>query len=112
MERSDMNLGLPLDQTQKRKSTNWFLSDIEKICRECEILNPPAHIHNILPGEVCCHLLCYIYHYCFYLNFNVKKIQAYHDVGQNPQAASSIGATQHTQISRSCAEDWPVFMVC
>ena len=37
-----------------------FLSDIEKICRECEILNPPAHIHNILPGEVCQSILVFV----------------------------------------------------
>jgi len=35
-------------------------------------------------------------------------VQSYHDVGQNPRAASSIGATQHTQLSRGGMEMWPV----
>ena len=34
--------------------------------------------------------------------------EAYHEVGQNVVAASSIGATQHTQVNRSSLADWPV----
>ena len=33
---------------------------------------------------------------------------ALHEVSQNPRIASSIGATQHTQISRGGTMLWPI----
>lgn len=63
---------------------NWFMTDIEKIIREAVGLSPSGGVVKSLPGE------------CF------------HDVGQNTKAASSIGATQHTQITRASAEDFPL----
>jgi hypothetical protein len=58
------------------KIGNWFCTDIEKIVREAVVLCPPGGTADILPGE------------CL------------HDVAQNTKAASSIGATQHTQVMR------------
>lgn len=58
------------------KLGNWWNSDFEKVLSEVVALNP---LGAPLWGE------------------------AYHDVGQNPRAASSIGATQHTQIMRRAA---------
>merc|ERR1711937_723136 len=62
--------------TRKAKLENWFCTDIEKIVREAVVLSPTGGTANVLPGE------------CL------------HDVAQNTKAASSIGATQHTQVMR------------
>ena len=63
------------------KLGNWWNSDFEKNLSEVVALNP---LGPPLRGE------------------------AYHDVGQNPRAASSIGATQHTQLMRGGAYCWPL----
>ena len=72
MEHSNMNLALLFRMIHPQRSptgsiffiwkNDWiiffkklvgrYLTDIEKICRECEILNPPARKDHILPGEV------------------------------------------------------------
>ena len=75
-----------LTKSGSAKLGNWWLTDIEKICVEAERLNPgSAPQGGLLPYE------------------------AYHEVGQNTRAASSIGATQHTQVTRGTAGDWPFF---
>jgi len=66
------------------KLGNWFASDFEKVLCEAEALNGAGGAAYSLPGE------------------------SSHEVCQNPRAASSIGATQHTQISRGGCEMWPV----
>eukprot|EP00966_Prymnesium_polylepis_P301126 6957999-Prymnesium_polylepis.1 len=66
------------------KLGNWWASDFEKILHEAKILNPAGGVANALPCE------------------------ALHEVSQNPRIASSIGATQHTQISRGGTMLWPV----
>ena len=65
------------------KLPNWFSSDFEKVLREVSFLNPRGSRldHTRLPGET------------------------YHDVAQNPVAASSIGATEHTQVGGVCEGD-------
>jgi hypothetical protein len=65
------------------KLENWFASDFEKIAREAELLWSGSS--QALPYE------------------------QPHEVGQNVSAASSIRATQHTQITRGSAVAWPVF---
>jgi len=77
--------GNALPRDARAKLSNWYATDIEKILQEVSILNPRGSLAEILPGE------------------------AFHDVGQNPQISSSIGATQHTQISRSSVRVWPLF---
>lgn len=70
------------------KLGNWFISDIEKILAEFATLNmrgTRGARHRLLPGE------------------------APVMVGQNPRAASSIGATQHTQLSTASVGKWPLF---
>lgn len=67
------------------KLKNWWLTDIEKVLVESEKLNPATT--NLLPFE------------------------AFHEVGQNVKAASSIGATQHSQVNRSELIDWPVLQL-
>ncbi|CAJ1332521.1 unnamed protein product [Effrenium voratum] len=65
------------------KLPNHFVVDIEKIVRDCMLLCPDD---DALPGEVL------------------------HDAGQNPIVASSIGNTQHTQISKASVEEFPLMM--
>eukprot|EP00455_Lapot_gusevi_P000327 TRINITY_DN10154_c0_g1_i4.p1 TRINITY_DN10154_c0_g1~~TRINITY_DN10154_c0_g1_i4.p1 ORF type:complete len:430 (+),score=76.09 TRINITY_DN10154_c0_g1_i4:181-1470(+) len=78
-------LNLPEDATAKLG--NWYCTDIEKIMVECAVLNPSGAFEDRLPGE------------------------EYHDVGQNPQIGSSIGATQHTQITRACITSYPIYQL-
>ena len=37
--------------------------------------------------------------------------ESFHEVGQNVKAASSIGATQHSQINRSSLRHWPILQL-
>jgi hypothetical protein len=76
--------GNALPRDQHAKLSNWYANDIEKILQEVSILNPHGSLADLLPGE------------------------AFHDVGQNPKISSSIGVTQHTQISRSSVRMWPL----
>ena len=69
------------------KMGNWFATDIEKILKEVEMLNPCFERSRALPGE------------------------QFHDVGQNPRAASSIGATQHTQTQATSLLEWPLLQL-
>ena len=79
-------LSVPIDPTQRLG--NWGLHDIEKICNEARVLNPSyAAASQALPGETM------------------------HDVGQNPQVGSSIGATQHTQIWSGSLLSYPVWQL-
>ncbi len=78
-------LGLPSDGDAKLG--NWFITDIEKICAETSFLNPAGRYEDLLPGE------------------------EFHDVGQNPQIGSSIGATQHTQITRASLSNHQVYLL-
>jgi len=73
------------------KLGNWFMADIEKVACDFVALTPhnpranhPEGQGGRLPGE------------------------APVIVGQNPRVASSIGATQHTQIATGDAVRWPV----
>lgn len=66
------------------KVPNHGVTDIEKIIVECLLLCPEGGMEDALPGEVL------------------------HDVGQNPIVASSIGPTQHTQVMRATASDFPL----
>jgi len=67
------------------KLPNHFVTDIEKIVQDCVLLSPDG-VADALPGE------------------------ALHDAGQNPIIASSIGKTQHTQVSKASVEDFPLMM--
>jgi len=81
------NAGEALVTDEGAKLGNWFMSDIEKIVTEFAIMNVRGWnnaVDELLPGE------------------------APVMVGQNPRAASSIGATQHTQMSTASAGKWPV----
>merc|ERR1719183_2730226 len=66
------------------KVPNHSLTDIEKIVKDCISVCPEGGMADNLPGEVL------------------------HDVGQNPVISSSIGPTQHTQIMRASAADFPL----
>eukprot|EP00435_Cladocopium_sp_Y103_P075749 s164_g64.t1 len=55
----------------------------EKIVQDCVLLCPDG-VADALPGEVL------------------------HDAGQNPIIASSIGKSQHTQVSKASVEDFPL----
>jgi len=77
-------LGVALPTDENAKLGNWFAGDFEKILNEVVALNPAGDSADILPGE------------------------AFHEVCQNPADASSISATQHTQISRGSTSLWPV----
>jgi len=81
------NAGEALIADEGAKLGNWFLSDIEKIVTEFAVMNVRGwndELDEFLPGE------------------------APLMVGQNPRAASSIGATQHTQMSTASAGKWAV----
>jgi len=78
------DLGAAWVEDASAKLGNWFCSDFEKVLNEADELNPSNGMQYALPGEAC------------------------HEICQNPRAASSIGATQHTQISRGGSELWPV----
>ncbi|CAL1137252.1 unnamed protein product [Cladocopium goreaui] len=65
------------------KLPNHFVTDIEKIVQDCVLLCPDG-VADALPGEVL------------------------HDAGQNPIVASSIGKSQHTQVSKASVEDFPL----
>ena len=78
-------LGNSMPQDPRAKTGNWFATDFEKILVEVVKLNP-SNVHARSPHDV------------------------WHDVSQNPQAASSIGKTAHTQITRSCLSDWPFLL--
>ena len=67
------------------KLPNHFVTDIEKIVQDCVLLSPDG-VADALPGEVL------------------------HDAGQNPIIASSIGKSQHTQVSKASVEDFPLMM--
>ena len=73
----------PDSKDEGAKLPNHFVVDIEKIVRDCMLLCPDD---DALPGEVL------------------------HDAGQNPIVASSIGNTQHTQISKASVEEFPLMM--
>lgn len=77
-------LGALLCEDEAAKVANHWVTDIEKIIRDCLILCPEGGMASALPGEVL------------------------HDAGQNPVIASSIGATQHTQATRASASDFPL----
>lgn len=77
-------LGALLCVNESAKVANHWVTDIEKIIRDCLILCPEGGMASALPGEVL------------------------HDAGQNPVIASSIGATQHTQATRASASDFPL----
>ncbi|CAE7387234.1 unnamed protein product [Symbiodinium pilosum] len=66
------------------KLPNHYVTDIEKIIRDCMVLCPDGGMADALPGETL------------------------HDSGQNPVVASSIGKTQHTQASKASAEEFPL----
>lgn len=79
------DLGEAMVVDKGAKLGNWFTTDIEKIVTEFAIMNVRGWDHfedEFLPGEA--------------------PIM----VGQNPRAASSIGATQHTQMSTACVGKW------
>lgn len=76
--------GTMLCADEGAKVPNHWVTDIEKIVRDCLALNAPAMPVDALPGE------------------------APHDVGQNPVFASSIGKTQHTQVMAATAADYPL----
>jgi len=74
------------------KVGNWFMADVEKVIYDFVTLTPQngrAYSYegygSRLPGEM-------------------PVV-----VGQNPRVASSIGATQHTQIASGDAGRWPIF---
>ena len=74
------------------KVGNWFMADVEKVIYDFVSLTPQngrAYSYDghgsRLPGEM-------------------PVV-----VGQNPRVASSIGATQHTQIASGDAARWPIF---
>jgi len=80
-------MGESLVADEGAKLGNWFLTDVEKIMTEFAIMNVRGwdnEADEFLPGE------------------------APLMVGQNPRSASSIGATQHTQMSTASAGKWPV----
>jgi len=77
-------LGQLLCADEGAKVPNHWVTDIEKIVQDCLSLCPQGGLADALPGEVL------------------------HDVGQNPVVASSIGLTQHTQVMRAGAEDFPL----
>lgn len=79
-------LGPLLCVDENAKLPNHYLTDIEKIIRDCMALCPDGGTSDALPGE------------------------AMHDTGQNPVVASSIGQTQHTQGSKASAEEFPLVM--
>jgi hypothetical protein len=79
----DVGSSLPVDGTAKLR--NHYITDIEKILREAEMLSPPSAFGDHLPGE------------------------ELHAVGQNPRSSSSIGATQHTHICRTSTGESPIF---
>ena len=85
--RRDMGyeLGNALPRDPSARLPNWFVTDIEKVVAEAAVLNPPLAPPHTLPGEES---------FC---------------VAQNPRCGSSIGVTQHTQIERGTAADFPVF---
>ncbi|CAK9015205.1 Hypothetical protein SCF082_LOCUS12652 [Durusdinium trenchii] len=78
-------LGSLLCVDDAAKLPNHFVTDIEKIVQDCVLLCPDGTA-DALPGEVL------------------------HDAGQNPIIASSIGKTQHTQVSKASVEDFPLMM--
>jgi len=78
--------GLQLCVDEAAKVPNHGVTDIEKIVRDCCILCPAGGLDTALPGE------------------------ALHDSGQNPKIASSIGLTQHTQVMRASANDFPMLL--
>jgi len=74
------------------KVGNWFMADVEKVIHDFVSLTPQngraysfEGYGSRLPGEL-------------------PVV-----VGQNPRVASSIGATQHTQIASGDAGRWPIF---
>jgi len=76
-------LGSLLCIDEAAKLPNHFVTDIEKIVQDCVLLCPDG-VADALPGEVL------------------------HDAGQNPIVASSIGKSQHTQVSKASVEDFPL----
>jgi len=78
--------GLQLCVDEAAKVPNHGVTDIEKIVRDCCMLCPVGGLDRALPGE------------------------ALHDSAQNPKIASSIGLTQHTQIMRASAKDFPLVL--
>eukprot|EP00746_Dinoflagellata_sp_MGD_P120968 gnl/MRDRNA2_/MRDRNA2_56300_c0_seq1.p1 gnl/MRDRNA2_/MRDRNA2_56300_c0~~gnl/MRDRNA2_/MRDRNA2_56300_c0_seq1.p1 ORF type:complete len:1452 (+),score=235.13 gnl/MRDRNA2_/MRDRNA2_56300_c0_seq1:78-4433(+) len=80
-------LGTAMVQDESGKIVNHWCTDIEKIIHEACTLSPQGGETDALPGEV------------------------FHDVGQNPTISSSVGATQHTQIMRAAAEDFPLMLL-
>eukprot|EP00747_Dinoflagellata_sp_TGD_P031527 gnl/TRDRNA2_/TRDRNA2_135345_c0_seq1.p1 gnl/TRDRNA2_/TRDRNA2_135345_c0~~gnl/TRDRNA2_/TRDRNA2_135345_c0_seq1.p1 ORF type:complete len:670 (-),score=113.94 gnl/TRDRNA2_/TRDRNA2_135345_c0_seq1:87-1898(-) len=76
--------GVLLCVDEAAKVPNHGVTDIEKIVKDCMSVCPEGGMADALPGEVL------------------------HDVGQNPVIASSIGPTQHTQIMRAAAADFPL----
>lgn len=76
--------GTLLCMDEAAKVPNHWLTDVDKIIRDCVLLCPEGGMANALPGEVL------------------------HDAGQNPVISSSIGATQHTQVMRASAADFPL----
>lgn len=77
--------GTLLCEDERAKVPNHWVTDIEKIISDCLMVNPNGGVANRLPGELL------------------------HDVGQNPVAASSIGLTQHTQVTKCAAHEFPLF---
>lgn len=77
-------LGALLCVDEAAKVPNHWITDIEKVVKDCMILCPEGGMADALPGE------------------------ALHDAGQNPVIASSIGPTQHTQAMRASARDFPL----
>ena len=83
---------LPVDG--EAKVGNWHCTDIEKILVEAELFNPRRFVdeHGVASPK-----------------FQALPGECFHDAGQNPRHASSIGRTHHTHLSWSRLEDWPAY---
>lgn len=77
-------LGGLLCVDEAAKVPHHGVTDLEKIVRECVLLCPEGDFADALPGE------------------------SLHDVATNPISASSIGPTQHSQVMRASASDFPL----
>lgn len=77
-------LGALLPTDASARLGNWYCNDVEKILHDVTHLNAAA---ELLPCET------------------------WHEGGQNPAAASSIGATQHIQLGRGSTADFPLLLL-
>ena len=103
-------LGFPWALAHVRGGFICFQSLQEKIVQDCVLLSPDG-VADALPGVVvtvgtyCMHKRKALEHPMQVRHASYHALcrgEALHDAGQNPIIASSIGKSQHTQVSKVC----------